>query len=240
MFNAKAICIKPRNEISLVCSNLRYVANFIPARVAKPSWVRFSSKRRALTLVASCVATSLGLLLIKDNILIVGFGNVGFSCLLYLLKNGYRNISILIRNIKDFQKKGIETLNTLFDVNIKVVSEFDKYNTYIEATGDSNVIKNIVETTENNSTVILLGTPREESYLFSPLQVHRKNLKIFGGHELNGHTIEERDLLYKELLNENKKYKFNEFVNIYKSSNNILNEILENKRNFIEVIQYDI
>ena len=68
-FKAKPIWSNPRNEISPVCSNLRYVANFIPALDAKPSCVRLNSRRRVLTLVAICIASSAGLVILNDNIL---------------------------------------------------------------------------------------------------------------------------------------------------------------------------
>lgn len=181
------------------------------------------------------------LYLIEDNVLITGFGNIGFTCLLYLLENGYKNISIMSRNIKDYQEKAVEKLNKLYNANIKFITDYDNhYNTYIEATGSSEVIKNIIESTTNNSNIILIGTPREENYLLNPLDINRKNLKIIGGHELNGHTIEERKKLYAELLEKNKNKNLNEFVNIYNESNDIREKILEDKKNFIEVIKYDI
>lgn len=179
--------------------------------------------------------------LIEDNIAIIGFGNIGFTCLLYLLENEYKNISIMNRKIKDYQKTAIKKLNKLYNANIKFITDYDNhYNTYIEATGSSDVIKDIIESASNNSNVILIGTPRDEKYLINPLDINRKNLKIIGGHELNGHTIEERRELYAELLEKNKNKNLNDFVNIYNESNDIREKILEDKKNFIEVIKYDI
>lgn len=178
--------------------------------------------------------------LINEDILIIGFGNVGFSCLIHLLKNGYRNINIFTNNVKDFQKNGLDQINKIFDSSIKFVNEIGKYNTYIEATGNSDVIKNIFEITDDNTTIILLGTPRDESYFINPLDINRKNIKIIGAHELNGHTIEERRKVFKELLEENKNYNFDEFVSIYNYELNIVDKILQNKNNFIEVIKYEI
>lgn len=177
---------------------------------------------------------------IKDDILIIGFGNVGFSCLVHLLKKGYHNISILTNNIKDFQISGLEQLNKIFNSNIQFVNEIKNYNTYIEATGNSSVIKDIFDNTNNGSNLIFLGTPRDAEYLIDPLDIHRKSLKIFGGHELNGHTMDERRKIFKELLDENKKYNFEKFVNIYMDETNIVNKILESKNNFIEVIRYEV
>lgn len=179
--------------------------------------------------------------IIKDDILVTGFGDVGFTCVLYLLENGYKKIYIMTRNIKNYHKKAIEKLNKLYNANIEFITDYTKhYNTYIEATGSSEVIRKIIESTANNSNIILIGTPREESYLINPLDINRKNLKIIGGHELNGHTIEERNELFLELLEENQHKKFDEFVNIYNESNDIREKILKNKENFIEVIKYDI
>ena len=178
--------------------------------------------------------------IINEDILIIGFGNVGFSCLIHLLKNGYRNINIFTNNVKDFQKNGLDQINKIIDSSIKFVNEIGKYNTYIEATGNSDVIKNIFEITDDNTTIILLGTPRDESYFINPLDINRKNIKIIGAHELNGHTIEERRKVFKELLEENKNYNFDEFVSIYNYELNIVDKILQNKNNFIEVIKYEI
>ena len=159
---------------------------------------------------------------------------------MHLLKKGYHNISILTNDIKEFQISGLEQLNKTFNSNIQFVNEIKNYNTYIDATGNSNVIKNIFDNINNGSTLILLGTPRDAEYLIDPLDIHRKSLKIFGGHELNGHTMDERRKLFKELLNENKKYSFEKFVNIYMDETNIVNKILESKNNFIEVIRYEV
>lgn len=178
--------------------------------------------------------------LIKEKILIIGFGNLGFTNLRYLLKQGYKDISILTRNIKAFQIDGLNKLNERFKANVKFVEEFKGYSTYIEATGSSDVIKSIMENIENTSTVILLGTPKEEKFLLSPLEISRKNLKIIGGHELNGHTQEERKKALNIILEENSRDNLRDFVNIYKDKEGLVQDILTTKNNFIEVIKYDI
>lgn len=177
---------------------------------------------------------------IKDNILLIGFGNLGFTNLIYLLKRGYKNISILTRNIKDFQVNTIKALNIKYGSTIKFVDNYNNFDVYIEMTGNSSVIGNIMEKADNMATIILLGTPRDEKYMINPLDINRKNLKIIGGHELNGHTQEERNMIFQELLKENQEEDFSKYVNIYKCNKNIVDKILENKENFIEVIKYDI
>ena len=179
--------------------------------------------------------------LITDNILITGLGDLGFTALLYILENGYKNITIITRNIKDFQINAVKMLNVEYKANIKFTDNYNlSYNTYIVTTGNSNVIENIMETAENLSNIILLGVPREERYLINPLDVNRKNLKIIGGHELNGHSIKERTCLFKELLEINDKKDLKKFVNIYHEQNGIREKILNSKENFIEVIKYDL
>lgn len=177
---------------------------------------------------------------IKDNILLIGFGNLGFTNLIYLLKRGYKNISILTRNIKEFQINAIKELNEKYCSTIKFVDNYNNFDVYIEMTGNSSVISNIIENANNMATIIFFGTPRDEEYMINPLDINRKNLKIIGGHELNGHTQEERNLLFQELLKENQDEEFSKYVNIYKCNKNIVEKILENKENFIEVIKYDI
>ena len=178
--------------------------------------------------------------MIKDNILIIGFGNLGFSCLIYLLNNGYKNISILTRKVSKFQIDGLKMINNNYNTEIKFVNDYKNYDTYIESTGSSDVIKNIIEEANYKSTIILLGMPREDTYLINPLDIARRNLAIFGGHELNGLTIEKRKEIFIKLLKENSKMDLKKFVNIYDYDENIVAKILENKENFIEVIKYDI
>ena len=179
--------------------------------------------------------------LIYDNILIIGLGNIGFTALLYLLENKYKNISIITNGVTDFHTSAINELNKEYNARIRFTNEYDSnYNTYIEATGNSKVIENIIETAGNLSNIVLLGVPREEKYLINPLDINRKNLRIIGGHELNGHSIEERDNLFKELLEINNKKNLKNFVNIYNEVEGIREKILNHKENFIEVIKYDL
>ena len=178
--------------------------------------------------------------MIKDNILIIGLGSLGFTCLFYLLKLGFKNIKILTRNVKEFQMEAIKLLEERFNVKLEFANEFEKFDTYIDATGNSEVIKNVFKNANNGSNIILLGTPRDEEYFINPLEINRKSLAIYGGHELNGHTSTERKEILFELLNENDMEDFSKFINIYKSNKNVVEKILNKKENIIEVIKYDI
>ncbi len=177
---------------------------------------------------------------INERIIICGLGNVGFASLIYLLDLGYKEIHILINNNEKYVNNAITQLNNIYSSNINVVTKLSTYDTYIEATGKSNIIKEIVESINENSSVFLLGTPREGTYLINPLEIHRKNINIFGGHELNGHSWENRNDCFIELLNKNKNKELKNFVNIYNEKNNIVNKVLQRKSNFFEVIKYDI
>lgn len=177
---------------------------------------------------------------LKDNILIIGLGNLGFTCLFYMLKLGYKKIKVLTRNVKQYQLEAIRNLEKRFNVEIEFTEKYSNYETYIDATGSSDVIKNVIENANNGSCIVLIGTPREEKYFINPLDINRKSLFIFGGHELNGHTEAERNRMFFDLLEENVEENFSEFINIYKSNKNIVENILNKKENIIEVIKYDI
>lgn len=178
---------------------------------------------------------------IKERILVCGLGSVGTAALIYLLDLGYKEIDILIKNNKTKTIYLINYLNKKYKANIKARNILsDQYDTYIDATGSSNAIESIFEDIPNNATVFFLGTPRESKYLIDPLDIHRKNLRIFGGHELNGHSWDERNKVFLKLLMQNKNKNLKSFVNIYNSNSDILTKVYNKKRNFFEVIKYDI
>lgn len=177
---------------------------------------------------------------VKEKIIICGLGNVGFATLIYLLDLGYKEIDIVAKNNIEKVENAINEFNNKYTANLRLVSEIANYNTYIEATGKSSVIKEIIGNVKEHSSIFLLGTPREGEYLIDPLQIHRKNINIFGGHELTGHCWEERNRYFIELLEKNKDKELRDFVNIYDASPNIVDKVLERKNNFFEVLRYDI
>lgn len=177
---------------------------------------------------------------LQKNFLICGFGNIGFATLLYLLKKGYKKIDILVKGTDKRYEKAVNKLNCQYNSEIALVNEIIQYNTYIEATGSSKVIKEIIEKSVPNASLFLLGTPRECKYAFNPLEIHRKNINVFGGHELNGHSFEERNEIFLNLLVENNKLQLKDYVSIYEAQEDVVNKVLEKKNNFFEVIKYDI
>ncbi|MDD6387796.1 MAG: PHP domain-containing protein [Bacilli bacterium] len=177
----------------------------------------------------------------KDNILICGLGNVGLTTLVYLLDNNYKIIDIYTNDLNKYVIDGIKILNKNFDIKLNLVEKIDKeYNTYIDTTGASSVLKNIFENIKFNKDIFLIGTPRESKFLIDPLLIHRNNLRIIGGHELRGIDKKTRQDTFKELLqtNKNKKY-LNRLINITQYDEGIIERKLQNKSNFIEVIKYD-
>lgn len=177
---------------------------------------------------------------VQEKILICGFGNIGFATLIYLLNNGYKKIDILVKDKNNRYEKTVSKLNRQYNSEIAIVNEIIQCNTYIEATGNSEVIREIVEKGLPNTSLFLLGTPRECKYAFNPLAVHRKNINIFGGHELNGHSFEERNEIFLNLLVENNKLQLKDYVSVYEAQEDVVNKVLKKKNNFFEVIKYDI
>ena len=177
----------------------------------------------------------------EDNVLICGLGNIGISTLIYLLDNKYKEITIYIRKNSNCIKKVINELNQKYIIKINIINKIeDNYNTYIDTTGSSEVIKNIFENIGCNKTIFLIGTPRESNFLIDPLLIHRNNLVVIGGHELRGITLEHRNELYKHLLELNKDKLFIENLITYnKYSKETLLSKLDNKTNFIEVFKYE-
>ena len=177
----------------------------------------------------------------KDNILICGLGNVGLTTLVYLLDNNYKMIDIYTNDLNQYVIEGIKILNENYDIKLNLVDKIDKeYNTYIDTTGASSVLKNIFENIKFNKDIFLIGTPRESKYLIDPLLIHRNNLKIIGGHELRGIDKKTRQDTFKELLQINKDKKYlDKLISITQYDEGIIERKLENKSNFIEVIKYD-
>lgn len=179
---------------------------------------------------------------INDNILLLGLGNIGLSCLMYLLDNKFKNISIYIRSKNDKVVNLVKLIKSQYNVDVNIIYELNhsyKYNTYIDTTGDSFVLNKIFDNSKFNNTIIILSTPRDEKYLISPLMINRKNLMIIGGHELNGISIEFRQYIFEKILKINKTKKYlKKFINEYNYSEIKLKSIIQKKSNFIEIFKY--
>lgn len=177
---------------------------------------------------------------INDNILILGLGNIGISCLFYLLDNNFKNITIYVRNKNDKILNLLKLVKLEYNVDIKIISNFNyKYDTYIDTTGDSIVLSNVFNNSNFNSTIIILSTPRDEKYLISPLMINRKNLTVIGGHELNGINVNLRQYIFEKVLEVNKTKKYlKEFINEHNYSEEKLKNIKRQKSNFIDIFKY--
>jgi threonine dehydrogenase-like Zn-dependent dehydrogenase len=179
---------------------------------------------------------------IDDNVLILGLGNIGIGCLMYLLDNGFKKITIYVKKENEKIRDLLKIIKCKYIIDVNVITCFNqshKFNTYIDTTGSSLILKNIFEFSNFNNTIIILSTPREEKYLISPLMVNRKNLLIIGGHEFNGMSNEYRQNTYEKILKVNNNKEFlKKIINTYDFSQDKLNKIKNNKENFIEVFKY--
>ena len=172
-----------------------------------------------------------------DGILICGLGDVGFSLLIELLKKGYKNIDVYSRSISN----NIDDLNIKFNSCIKIVNDIKyDYSTYIDTTGSSSVLKCVFENSKPMSKILILSTPREGEYLINPLMINRKNLCIYGGHEIFGIDLGYRERIFNTVLCENKKLEdiLCKYVSIHDYSIEEINNIKKEKSNFVDVIRY--
>ncbi|MEN8905062.1 MAG: hypothetical protein ABF289_03790, partial [Clostridiales bacterium] len=182
--------------------------------------------------------------LIKNNIVIIGAGNLGFSCLIHLLDKGIKDITLVKNRDTFFLKNAIRILEDEYDLNIITLNKIEKYdyNVYIDSTGKKEIITEIIEKSKEYAKVILLGTPREPNCKVDLLIIHRKSLKLIGAHEICGVNEVYRNQLLIKLLekNKNKKSYIKQFVNIYKYSIEQIKGILKEKNNIFEVLKYDL
>ena len=176
----------------------------------------------------------------SDDILLCGLGNVGVTALIYLLDHDYRNIRIYIDSVKPYIQRMIRKLNKQYGAQLRIVDRIELAKTYIDTTGASSVLEAIFQDIKPFCTVFLIGTPRDGSYLIDPLCIHRNNLLVVGGHELKGIKKTERLRVFQELLEKNDKNPLlKDIVHINRYRKNIFMDILNEKKHFIEVVEYD-
>lgn len=173
----------------------------------------------------------------KNKYLLFGFGSLGIATLINFIEKGFVNFDVFIRNISKKDTNAINIINEKYKINIKLINKINfEYDVYIDTTGSSNILETIIESSKAISTIIILGTPREEKYFINPLLIHRNNLTVIGNHEFNGICNKIREKKFENLLKKNSTNNIiKEFVTIkpYLSGNN-------NRENFIEVYKYDI
>lgn len=172
----------------------------------------------------------------KDNILITGCGNIGFSCLIFLLNKGYRNITILSRNKHNFNE-----IEKHFKTKISKTNMIsNRYNTYIECSGDKKILEEIIAESGYVKDIVILSTIRDSNSMIKPIDINRKNLILIGGHELNGINLSLRNDHFTKLLIENKKIEkiLPRYISISKFNKNLVSKLLQKKKKNIDIIKY--
>ena len=175
--------------------------------------------------------------IIQDNILICGLGSVGIACLINLLEHGYKNISIYSKN----SVHNLELIEKMYEVKLLQVNKIDdSYKSYVELTGDSLVLKTIIESVSFLKDIVILSTLRDQDYFIDPLTINRKNLIIYGGHEFVGYSEEFRNKVFNDLLRSNIKIEnlIKYFISYHNFSSKKLEELLNKKQNYIDVFKY--
>ena len=128
-----------------------------------------------------------------SNALVIGGGALGFATYLELKRNNIKKVELVSR--RDALRKKYEANFEICDwLNVN----WQEYDTFFECTGESENIKQIFENISYSSSIYLLGTPREGPYV-NVLDIHRKNLKVIGAHELNGVPQKKRQEFLSEI-----------------------------------------
>lgn len=163
-----------------------------------------------------------------NNICVVGGGALGVGTYFELKRLNLKNISLYTRR-SFFEKLLLEKNFSISNKN------FINYDCIFECTGNKELIDRIIYDARPNTSIVLLGTPRGKVFI-DLLVVHRKNLKIFGAHELNGVEKKDRQNAINCL---SMWYSKNEFdcerlIKIHRGSQKELNKVLNHE--FIEPI----
>ena len=135
----------------------------------------------------------------------------------------------------------INALKEKYKVEVNFVNKIsNSYATYIDTTGSSDIIKNVIEQDFSMRDILILSTPRESTYFIDPLIINRKNLTIIGGHELNGIDKKWRNNLFKKILKENTELEniLNTYISITAYSKSNVRKLIDNKKALIDIIQY--
>jgi threonine dehydrogenase-like Zn-dependent dehydrogenase len=176
----------------------------------------------------------------EDKILVIGSGSVGFTTCMELARQKHKNIFLLLKKDKNIKTN---IFREAYGINLKLESDIKKiknFNYLIDASGDSDVLREITDLCAPFSTIIILGTPRKNPAIDS-LIIHRKNLHIIGSHEIIGIDNNERNNIFNEILIENKKYPqylFSEISHIedYSEENRV--RILKDSPGIINIMRY--
>lgn len=162
-----------------------------------------------------------------NKICIVGGGALGIVTYFEMLRKNLENMYLKTRR---------EELKTFFGNSINWSKDnLSEYDCIIDCTGEGKIINNIIDVAKPFTTIILIGTPRK-NYNINLLKIHRKNLRIYGGHELTDISEQLRQSLLNELSawHISNNIDINRYVRIHNSTRFNLKKILKHK--YIEPI----
>lgn len=129
---------------------------------------------------------------VNSKILVCGIGCVGFATLVELSKRLFKKVSYC----------SSKTFNEFNFTKHDEQCGFLNYDVIIDCTGKEEMLEKIIKNCSERTTIVLLGTPRTDPKI-SLLDVHRRNLKILGGHELHGYSIKDRQTIFDEIVDWN-------------------------------------
>lgn len=161
----------------------------------------------------------------KSKILVVGCGCVGCATILYLKIKKFKNIY--------YTTLSNQPLSCLPHID-KQDLNYSNFDLIIDTTGEASILSEILNDCKPFAKIILLGTTRDP---VSPnfLIIHRKNLTIYGAHELNGYSHLKRQTIFDKIT---KKYirknlfksHIDQLVEITQENNLIRNKVYMIKR----------
>lgn len=166
---------------------------------------------------------------VYKKICIIGSGAVGITAYFEFKRLGINNVCLKTMNAKK------EAYYRTLKIEIDSTDSFD-YDCFIEATGAPNQLSLLLDNINPNSSIYLLGTPRKSKFI-DPLIIHRKNLKIFGCHEIYGVDKGLRQELFNQLCQWYESFNITncqDLVKIHMASQENLKKILN--YNFIQPI----
>ena len=107
--------------------------------------------------------------------------------------------------------------------------EISKFDFIIDCTGNSGVLNYVISNCAIGTTVLLLGSPPNNTFL-DIYSIHEKNIQLIGGHEINGIGWPTRQKEFENLYNWHKDRigEFSKYVQFHSYSVDALNHILVN------------
>ena len=150
---------------------------------------------------------------------VFGSGAVGFATVIECFRLGIDAVLVSKKKYIDNHFATIEFENL----------EIEKYDLLIDCTGSYNVLDYIIFNCSQNSTILLIGVPPEKC-IFDIHIIHKKNLQLIGGHEINGINWTVRQMEFEKLYNwhKNKMGEFDKYIQFHHYSISTLEKILNN------------